>query len=124
MHPFWAVRRMTAQQLARAKVEVATGKPAPRFNCELVMRSISLVCVGAMERHSLNRTRIFEVPFLTNSEEVMEGEELILEVSEKRTDPKTTKRSWRDAMKDQDREEEKNKRKASLQKNRGEQLEF
>ena len=124
MHPFWAVRRMTAQQLARAKVEVATGKPAPRFNCELVMRSISLVCVGAMERHSLNRTRIFEVPFLTNSEEVMEGEELILEVSEKRTDPKTTKRSWRDAMRDQNREEEKNKRKASLQKNRGEQLEF
>jgi hypothetical protein len=96
---------MTAQQLARAKLEVQPGKLIPRFNCELVIRSISLVCVGAMEGHSLNRTRIFEVPFLTNSEEVMQGEELILEILEQRKEfPKASKRrSWRDALKEEEK---------------------
>jgi hypothetical protein len=111
MRPFWAVRRMTAQQLARAKLEVQPGKLPPRFNCELVMRSISLVCVGAMEGHSLNRTRIFEVPFLTNIEEVMQGEELILEIFEQRKDPpKASKRSWRDAMRDEEKAKKKQPR--------------
>jgi hypothetical protein len=105
MHPFWAVRRLTAQQLARAKLEVQPGRSIPRFNCELVIRSISSVCVGAMDGHSLNRTRIFEVPFLTNSEEVMQGEELILEILEQRKElPKASKRrSWRDALKEEEK---------------------
>ena len=121
MHPFWAVRRMTAQQMARAKVEVAAGKPPPRFNCELVVRSISLVCVGAMEGHSLNRTRIFEVPFLTNIQEMMQGEELILEVTGRRADPKVTKRTWREALRD----EQKKQKKTTFQEGRkGEILEM
>ena len=91
---------MTAQKWARAKLEVKPGKQPPRFNWGLVVRSISLVCVGAMEGHSMNRTRIFEVPFLTNTEEVLQGEELIMEISEKRKEPKVSKRSWRDAMRD------------------------
>jgi hypothetical protein len=126
MHPFWAVRRMTAQQMARAKVEVAAGKPPPRFNCEIVVRSLSLVCVGAMEGHSLNRTRIFEVPFLTNSEEVMEGEELILEIMPPNTTKASkVKRSWRDADRDQTREEDRRKRKkASEEAKKVDKLEF
>ena len=77
-----------------------------------------------MERHSLNRTRIFEVPFLTNSEEVMKGEELILEISEKRTDPKAkrgTERTWREAMRDEERAK---KQKASQEVKSGNALGF
>ena len=88
MHPFWAVRRMTAAQLARARLDVKPTKMLPRFNCELVMRSVSLVAVCSIEEQQVSRTRIFQLPFLTNFEEIREDEELILEIAEvKKTKP-------------------------------------
>ena len=38
------------------------------------------------------------MPFLTNSLEVYEGEELILEVREKKHEKGETKRTWKDAF--------------------------
>ena len=41
MHPFWAVRRLTPQQLARAQANVKPGGLSPRFNRELVMHQLT-----------------------------------------------------------------------------------
>ena len=81
MNPFWAVRRLTDQQL-RQEVQAwtpETGKPRPRFNCQLETQSLSLVNLGVVRSKALNRTRML-VPFLTNGIDVVENEELILEV--------------------------------------------
>ena len=72
-----------------------------------------------MEHQTYSRARIFEVPFLTNCEELQQGEELILEISEKQKNTTPAKRSWRDAM----REEEKENKKQALQEGKKEKLE-
>ena len=45
---------------------------------------------GVVKEQTVQTTRAFEVPFLTNSCDVEEGEELILEVPEK-----TATRTWK-----------------------------
>ena len=81
MHPFWAVRRMTEKQLARERSQVRLGQLPPRFNCELQNFSLSSVSIATI---GLNRTKLLEVPVLTNVLPLEACEELILEVVEKR----------------------------------------
>ena len=83
MLPLWDVRRMTALQLARAKADVKPGRLSPRFNCEIVMHHLTTCVITSIKLQTYTRARIFEVPFLTNSEELEAGEELILEIAEK-----------------------------------------
>ena len=113
MHPFWAVRRMTQKQLAREHAEAKEGATRPRFNCRLEAVNMSCVNVGIVKSQSVSTTRVFNVPFLTNSLEVDEGEELILEVREKTQVEKATKRTWKDAVKDAEKANSKNEAKSS-----------
>ena len=106
MHPFWVVRRLTAKQLGKERLEPQGGKLVPRFNCKTTTRSLSNVCVSAIEGYAQNRSRIFDVPFLTNFEQLQAGEELIMEIIEKRKEASSTKRSWRDIVREEDREKE------------------
>ena len=64
---------------------------------------MSCVEVGLVKSQSVSTTRVFTVPFLTNSLEVDEGEELILEVREKTKDKVATKRTWKDDVKNEER---------------------
>ena len=63
----------------------------------------------------LNRTRIFQLPYMTNSKEILKDEELIFEIAEaKKTKPAgKDKRSWRDAMRDEDKEVKKQEAKSA-----------
>ena len=95
MNPFWAVRRLTDQQL-RQEVHAwrpETGKPRPRFNCQLETQSLSLVNLGVVRSKALNRTRMLYVPFLTNDIDLVENEELILEVQAMKKRRETKKRN-------------------------------
>jgi hypothetical protein len=62
MHPFWAVRRLTAGQL--------TSEPASRkggsFNCELIEKSFSVVSVGSCQDTPVSCTFEVTLPMLTN----------------------------------------------------------
>ena len=109
MHPFWVVRRMTEKQLARERYEARPGQLLPRFNCELQVFSLSSVNIAVVGEKMLNRTRRIDVPWMTNSLPLEEGEELILEVGEKMTQAKHVKRSWRDAVKDNEKAKKKKK---------------
>ena len=62
---------------------------------------MSCVNVGIVKSQSVSTTRVCNVPFLTNSLEVYEGEELILEVREKKNDKGATKRTWKHVLQDQ-----------------------
>ena len=55
-----------------------------------------------MKAESVNTTRVYELPLLTNSVELEEGEELILEIEDKPAEKKAQKRTWRDAYKEEE----------------------
>jgi hypothetical protein len=105
MHPFWAVRRMTKNQMAReaatASCDLVSNRVLPRFNCKLQIQVLSMVIVGVVVDVTVNSTRTCEVPFLTNSLQLEEGEELFLEVydTEKSHKKDPAKRTWKDELK-------------------------
>ena len=105
---FGAVRRLIATQMAR-EASMSTQKVVrPRFNCKLERRTISNVRVGVTTSLSLNLTRVFSVPFLTNSCSIGERELLFLETFEKKKN-QDLKRAWRDARKEQEATEARTK---------------
>ena len=104
MHPFWAVRRLTHKQLsAEAHRAHVDGKMQPRFNCAIKKHMMSCVAVGAVGTEHLNTTRTCQISFLTNSVDVKEGEELVLEVADKKGVETKPKRTWRDAFREEER---------------------
>jgi hypothetical protein len=98
MPPFWAVRRMNEKQLAALVARTEIGQPRPRFNCTLEEHVITHVTVGVVKAQPVNTTRMICVPFLSNSVEVAEGEELILQVAEPKQRERADKRRWIEAM--------------------------
>ena len=64
MHPFWAARRLTNQQLQKERHETKAGEWLPRFTCEIAYHQLSEVCVYSMVRCD-NRTKNIAVPFIT-----------------------------------------------------------
>ena len=100
MHPFWAVRRMTNGQLLRERADRKPGEPSICFNCELRSEQISVVTIGMVNNQVTNLSRLFEVPFLTNKYALLPGEELLLQIDDKKQG-KAKKRTWRDADRDQ-----------------------
>jgi hypothetical protein len=105
MHPFWAVRRLTATQLRKEQETTKLGQPQSRFNCELIDFQMSIVTIAAPKNKCMNSTRTIHMQLLTNSMPLKKGEELILEIILKeKKKAETAKRSWRDAQKDADRD--------------------
>ena len=119
LHPFWAVRRLTTDQLqtetnhllAQQKNSGEKQK-IPKFNCEIVHRNHTYVAIGTAEgQKSLGSTRIIGVPFITNSKDLAEGEELIVKhvARVKTTKPKKGKR-WQDVQREEEQEANKKKK--------------
>ena len=105
MHPFWAVRRLTETQLQQERMKAKEDKsrimPLPRFNCEIEYKNTSVVCIAAVGGQCFNRTRILQTPYLTNTEYLIKGDELLLEIHE-RVKKDAPKRSWQAAAKAED----------------------
>jgi len=109
LHPFWAVRRLTEQQLAKHNAN--KGQKKARFNCVLQTQALSDTIIAAVGRKALNRTRIMELPFITNSVDLVDGEELFLEVFEATKKGNNAKRTWRDAVKEKVKDDAKQQQK-------------
>jgi hypothetical protein len=103
MHPFWAVRRLTGKQLAQELAKTEPGKTRPRFNCKIDVHTMSCVTVGVVNSQAVNTTRMCDVPFLTNSIEVAQGEELIMEVGQRKV-ATAEKRTWKQAFLEEERQ--------------------
>ena len=111
MHPFWAVRRLTADQLdseqkaciKRNKTAVAgKNEKVPGFNCEFQEHVQSACMICGVGRAVANCTRLIKVPTITNSTALAPGDELILPLiieAKETTTPK--KRTWRDVDKEE-----------------------
>ena len=109
---------MTEQQLNVLKLQAPKSKPAPRFNCELVVKTLSVVAICSVDGQCYNRTRIIEAPFLTNSIDLMEEGELFLEVEPSAKMTGTKERTWRDAEKDEEKQQQKRAREAQREAKR------
>ena len=116
MHPYWAVRRLTQQQLCHEKDnwKPEAGRPRPRFNCEMKLMSLSSVCIACISERALNRTRLLEVPFLLNNVPLQAKEELLLEVGHKEQKAQEKrKRTWKEFLQEQTKKSEKIQKKQS-----------
>ena len=69
----------------------------------LETRNLSVVCTASVAGICFNKTRILETPFLVNIEPLEQGEELILEVFEKKKQTAPVKTSWRDVDRKRER---------------------
>ena len=76
MGVYWAIRRLSSSDLEQVN------KPRSKkqlFNCGFEKVRVVNVCVGLVNKRAVNQTRNVEVPFITNTIDVEEGEELLLE---------------------------------------------
>ena len=113
MHPFWAVRRLTAEQLDTERTAcikrnktAAAGKNenVPSFNCELEEHILSAVCMCVVGDKTANCTKLVKVPVLTNATELATGDELILPITLSPKAKTPAKRTWRDVDKEDAKE--------------------
>ena len=80
MHPYWAVRRLTEEDK-----EKATTKEKPlAFNTTVQGKTFYLTSVGDIQGNAHNLTIHVTIPMITNTVPIKEGEELILEVAQKK----------------------------------------
>ena len=108
LHPFWAVRRMTREDLEKessAQVPLA-------FNAELVEVEYTVMSLGAFQQDNVGITLAVKVPMMTNTVDLEPGQELIMEAAPKN---KKVKRpiSWKNDHKNQARAKAKAKAKSS-----------
>ena len=95
MIPYWAIRRLTEKDMHKEQTEwkAESGKPYPSFNCDMVKRTVTDSLLG---HHASNRTRVIDVPFVTNVKPLEAGEELLLKIEPKEPKAKeTAKRTWK-----------------------------
>ena len=111
MHPFWAVRRITNAKLQEERQAILldiqrTGerKNVPEFNCEIVTVHHPSASIAKVGDQSVSSTRFVGVPFMTNSKDVLQGEELICELVVRPKHKKAPKRVWQDVAKEEQKQ--------------------
>ena len=117
MHPFWAARRLTQEALNKEQWEIVTRgqrpgakfEPVPEFTCELVEHVPSISTVMTINEVLYNQTKFVKVPRLTNTRDLLEGEEFILKMEPTVKEKKTKERTWNDVSKDLERTKKKTK---------------
>ena len=83
MHPFWAVRRLSPSALALQNVSaVKKGTVAPQFNLEFKEFIVNVTVGGTCDTTAFTDIRRCTVLALTNSENIIKGSELLLQVAE------------------------------------------
>ena len=92
-HPFWAVERLTQEELAKRQKE----EPALRFNCGLVPKEYVTTCVGQVHDQSASTTMACTVPHITNTVPLAIGDVLLLQAEPKVKMEKKATVSWQDS---------------------------
>ena len=85
MHPYWSIRRLTQQRLGEAT-----------FNMKTKQLTFPTVTVGAPSGVSTSLSMEVTVPFLTNSVEIPNGAELLLEEEDRQRKVPQKLKTWKD----------------------------
>ena len=92
LHPFWAVERLSEDELRRNKKGCV-------FNLILEDKEFPVVTVGTSHGSSIAVTLAVVIPIMTNTIDVKKGEELLMPIAAKTT-AKRKAASWKDEVAD------------------------
>ena len=93
MHPFWAVTRLTADELSKRNF---LAKSNHQFNVKLTNKQFNVVTVGALAGHAVSLTTAVTVPIMTNTSAVALGAELFMEVAPRASVAANKRKTWKD----------------------------
>ena len=96
LHPFWAIQRLSADEMKKRSSKDPQLRSGRRFNVSLTEKQYNVVSVGDLRGHSVAMTTQVSVPMITNETKIAAGEELILEVAPKAYTKRRTDVSWKD----------------------------
>ena len=85
MHPYWSIRRLSQQRLGEAT-----------FNMTRKDVAFTVLTLGAINGKSVSVTMEVTVPVLTNSVEIPNGAELLLEEEERQRKENQKAKTWKD----------------------------
>ena len=95
MHPFWAVARLSPEDLNKANT--ATPQSRRKFNVTLEEKEYSVVTVGESAGNSVAITFGVRVPIMTNKTSVKKGDELLLQIAAKASGKRKAE-TWKDDL--------------------------
>ena len=93
MHPFWAVQRLTADELSKRNFHAKTDH---EFNIALTEKDFNVVTVGSLGGQSVSMTTTVTVPIMTNTKAVAPGAELLMQIAPKIAAVKRKAPNWKD----------------------------
>ena len=93
LHPFWAVQRLTPDELSKRNFNQKTNH---EFNIALIEKDFNVVTVGSVGDQSVAMTTTVTVPMMTNTKAVAPGAELLMEISPKTVVAKRKAPNWKD----------------------------
>ena len=93
VYPFWAIQRLTEEQIKKMNQE--QGGRHRKINCEVEYVQYTNCSVGVLTGDSVAMTTYVTVPMVTNRLAVEEGEELILAFAQKQKDIKRKDQTWK-----------------------------
>ena len=93
LHPFWAVQRLTADELSKRNFREKTDR---EFNIALTEKDVNVVTVGSLGGQSVSMTTTVTVPIMTNTKAVAPGAELLMEIAPKIAVAKRKAPNWKD----------------------------
>ena len=93
LHPFWAVQRLTADELSKRNFREKTDR---EFNIALREKDFNVVTVGSLGGQSVSMTTTVTVPIMTNTKAVAPGAELLMEIAPKIAVAKRKAPNWKD----------------------------
>ena len=105
IHPYWGIRRLTPDALKKMQQEPSY--PPKRYNCSFESVQFTVCAVGVFRGDSAANTTYVTVPILTNTKDLLEGEELIIENAVKKPEVKRKESTWKTDAADQDRKKAK-----------------
>ena len=94
IHPYWGIRRLTPDLLKKIQQE-ALCYPPKRYNCSFESVQFTVCAVGVFRGDSAANTTYVTVPILTNTVDLKEGEELIIESAVKKQEIKRKESTWK-----------------------------
>ena len=94
MHPFWAVARLSQEELNKANA--ATPQSRRKFNVTLEEKEYSVVTVGDSAGNAVSMTFGVRVPIMTNKNPIKKGEELVFQMTAPKASQKRKAESWKD----------------------------
>ena len=101
IHPYWGIRRLTPDVLKKMQQEPS--HPPKRYNCSFESVQFTVCAVGVFRGDSAANTTYVTVPILTNTKDLLEEEELIIETAVKKPEVKRKESTWKTDAADQDR---------------------